>query len=235
VFNEEEGSGSGELPENTDGTVVASRGWTFLQAGWSAEHSERAMNVIKEIARQKAESRSIPGFLVAATGEQRPTSGREVIALSEPLQRNRRERITLNRSSVARVFDITRAIVNATNGTDVISPDIIETWHPGERNFMIDPMDQLNESEKRMQLGMSTVIEETRRAEGFRTAEEARNALEERKKELDEAGDAIPQAQGQQQQQQPRGLLGSRGNNGFNQSNRINKNDTGDMRSGLGR
>lgn len=208
VFQESDG-GSAELPPNTDGTIIASRGWTFLQAGWDAAHSERAMNVIKELSRQKAEARSVPGFLVAATGQQRPTSGREVIALSEPLQRNRRERIQLNKESVSRVFDITRAIVNATNGKDVISPDVVETWHPGDRAFMIDPMDKLLESEKRIELNMSTLIEEARRIDGFRSSEEALNALAERKKQMDEAGDEIPQPLAPQLQQ-PRGILGSR-------------------------
>jgi hypothetical protein len=198
--------GAGELPANTDGKVLLSYAYDLNQAGWATVHSKDAMEVIKEIARQKAEAYNVPGFLAASTGQERPSSGREVIARSEPLQRNRDERIQLNRASVMRRWEISKALINATNGnakgTEPIPADTVENWMPGERKFMLDPLDELAIAEKEMQLGLETVVSVGKKLKNFDSLEAAANALADKQEIMDTFDRTLPTAQSAQQQQQ---------------------------------
>lgn len=193
----QEGRGDA-VPGNMESLISLSYGWDMKQGGWPASHAKDALALLQALARQKAEEHAVPGFMAASTGIARPTSGLQVVVESEPLLRNRRERISLNRSGVSRAWAVTRALINSVDGgrkgSEMIPADMRETWNPGRYTFTLSPSEERDMLKKDLDMGVATQGEVAKTIYSLDSREKALNYLADMKEQEDEFERPLPQA-----------------------------------------
>jgi len=134
----------------------------------------------------------VPDFLVTVGATAQFPSGVALAAAQEPLARARQKRIAINTGTMARRFDLERALINADAGAVVIGPDVIETWRPKPRAVVQDPTEVVNRVRAKLDGRLTTYLEAVRELEGLSTDAEARRLIESREAAEDELEAALP-------------------------------------------
>lgn len=181
----------GSIPANAEeGLTVLDREQTLTIGGWAASNSRDAMDVVDQMARHIAEAHSVPGWLVVADKGDVP-SGYAVKLMTQPLQDMRGMRAALNRSYVARRFDIERALVNATLGSTAIPVDAVETWDAGQRDFPEEEVALMQAWQAKVDMGVADIADVACDLYQIDTREEAWAMLEAHKAEADAHPDLV--------------------------------------------
>lgn len=188
------------LPENPDeGIVLLRSGQDLTTAGVSAVNSKDAGEVIRGIQATIAESWNVPAHEVV-TGTSAPESGVALFLRNQPRIRFRQERERLNAASVARVFDVERALLYAVEGTEVIPWSTRQTWSAGEWQIPVTDKERIEALKLALDAKLIDYLEFVRQYHRLATIDEARDLLEnmaERSADIPQ----IPQAPGSQQAQ----------------------------------
>ncbi len=140
------GAWFGTDPNNLGFSGVINEGMTMLQRdqtasllSHAASNSKDALAVINSIAESTAKRFHVPGYMVSNEAAMSVTSGYMLDVLNMPLVWDREKRTEINRSSMARKFQIEKQLANFVQGSDVIPTDATEAWTPKPLEFPSDP------------------------------------------------------------------------------------------------
>lgn len=153
ILKPESSLGSKSVPDVNSRMVVLERGWDLTIAGWGPEHAKNAMDVVKDQVRMIAESYHVPSFLAAPDWSQFP-AGIALRMARMDMEGYRDQTVEVARPSVARRFDIERALVNFSEGSTAIAPTIEEEWDAGELRWPEEPTEEIEAAQKRLELGV---------------------------------------------------------------------------------
>ncbi len=211
-----DGGASTTLPDNvSEGYVVIGRGLQLSQKGWSPAHAKAASEVLDHAIRNAATAFNVPSFLVSPNQSGNVPSGVALDIMMDPMRRFRQSRINLNRRSVARRFDVERALVNATLGTETIPTGAREVWVAGNIEIPRDPQLVVETWTARIAAGEADIADMAEDMRGLESREAAWNYIETAKQEQAANGVQTP---AQEPEQAPVGIAGRirarRGNNG---------------------
>lgn len=169
--------GSNIIPDVLDeGIVVLEQGQKLSQLSHSAGNARDALAVLQQMMSDTAAAHNVPAYMVAISESAQLPSGVALAILNEPLARDRRARIEINRANVARKFEIEMALAGIENGTRC-SRDAREHWEPNVREFPQDPLAQAQAWRAQIDLGISDVNEVAQEFAGLNSREEADNYL----------------------------------------------------------
>jgi hypothetical protein len=142
---------SNVIPDAVDeGVAMFEMGQQLSTHSIPGTNIKEAMAVLKEMAGFTSVAWGVPQYrigLSAATVE----SAAALRELNKPLIRDRQSRVALNRSNVARIYNIERILASMENG-EATGKDITETWIPHDMRFEKTDLEVLNE--KKLQLEM---------------------------------------------------------------------------------
>ncbi len=177
VLTKETGASSIVADVLDEGVVELNHGQGLQTMGHPASNSRDALGVIMEQYALTASAYNVPAYRVAVSESLQVPSGVALEIINEPLMRDRRARIELNRKNTARKFSIERALASLENGVPYPA-DIVEHWEPNELQLPVDPSIQADAWQKQIALGITDVVDVAREFAGLESREQAENYLE---------------------------------------------------------
>ena len=168
--------GSNIIPDVLDeGVVVLEQGQALSQLGHAVSNSKDGLDIVQKMMQSIAASHGVPGYMMAISDSVQMPSGVALAIANEPLSRNRRGRIELNRENVARKFALETALAGIENGTGF--GDVTETWKPNAREFPVDPEAQARAWKQQLDIGLVDVVELAQEFKSLDSREAAENYI----------------------------------------------------------
>jgi hypothetical protein len=106
-------------------------------------NADIAFKITKEQARAIAESHGVPGYIIISEAGALPESGIALAIRTQPLIQNRNTRISLNKTPVAKMFDIERGLYQFHRNEPLL-PGTRQVWNPGRFIMPENELDKLN-------------------------------------------------------------------------------------------
>jgi len=175
-----------DVPSNTsEGLIIPGRNKDLNFDGWSPTHAAAANEVLAKMASQIAHAAHVPTHIFMPEEGGAPMSGTAIRQKSKSMTDFRSLRIDMNRTNVARRWEIEKALINAGAGKAAIPEETVETWKPKDIEFAIDPADEMADWEARIRIGEASIIDVIMARRGFSNVNDALAWAANRKKILD--------------------------------------------------
>ena len=168
----------GDVSDNMgEGDVLLGRNKELNFAGWSPTHAAAAYETLKNLARATAEANSVPGDMAVRGDQSTIESGYHYRLKLDKLIDHRTKRISMNRASVKRRWEIEKALINATTYTKksdyTIPGNTDEMWKPGDYDILTSPEEERAELEWQLKNGIASSIDLVMSRRGYKTAAQA--------------------------------------------------------------
>ncbi len=156
AFNQGETAGN-SIPESiSEGDAVIPPDTNITTHYIPAVNSKDAMEVLVNLAAQTSEAFQVPAYRMGLTANITIPSGAALRELNRPLIRLRNSRTEINRTEVARMFDIERILASMENSS-ATGEGITEIWEPDELQFSVSELERIQAAREKVEAGFADV------------------------------------------------------------------------------
>ncbi len=168
-----------------EGMVQLERGQTASLLSHEASNAKDAMQILLNAKGDTAERYNVPSYMVATKEDFQVASGYALDVMNMPLDRDRQARANVNRSGMARKFQIEKQLANAVEAGS-IPVEATEAWEPGvlERPSLV--ADVIAENQFKLDNALTSPAEILKETRNIATKEEALKLVEEYRAEKPE-------------------------------------------------